>query len=128
MTTQEQDRTILPLNLKSIIQLLNTSGGEYAPLQYTMVQPSPGETEIHIDIQQCDPDSIQVDINETRIAVNAKATFQFQPSTNSSDSITLERDTQTQIPLAPGIALQDIHSTITSDTIIIHIPLHHPVS
>ena len=122
MITKEQERSILPLDMTSIIGLIESSGGTYAPLNYDVVQPSPDVTEIHLDIQHCDPDSLAIDISDTGIHVSADASFTFQQSLNTDDHIQLKRRISTSIPLAPGVHTGHISSEITDGIYVIRIP------
>ncbi len=122
MKTQQQERSILPLDLTSIIRLIESDGGYFAPLSYAIEQSSPIETTIHIDIQQCDPDSINITIDAMELSVSAEASFNFQENMASAQSIDLKRDVNVRIPLAPGISISSIHSKITDDNLIITIP------
>tara|TARA_Y100000590_G_C15393510_1_gene891006 strand:+ start:433 stop:810 length:378 start_codon:yes stop_codon:yes gene_type:complete len=122
MITKEQERSILPLDMTSIIGLIESSGGTYAPLNYDVVQPSPDLTEIHLDIQQCDPDSIAIEVTPSHIHVTADVSFNFQQSFNTDDHIQLKRRISTSIPLAPGVHAGHITSEITDGIYIIRIP------
>ncbi len=122
MKTEQQDRTIFPLDLTSLTSLLASDGGHFAPLRYEIQPSSTSETKIHVDIQQCDPDSIDIDISTHALVVRANASFQFSQSNSISDQILLNRDVETSIPLAPGIRANDIHSTLSDQNLIITIP------
>ena len=122
MITKQHDSTILPLDLTSIIGLLESNGGEFAPLHATLVQPTPETTQIHVNIQQCEPDSIAIDVSPQSIAISADASFRFQ--TNEHEGVQLKRPVSTTIPLAPGVDVSNIRSQINDDTLILTIPLH----
>ncbi len=122
MITKQHDSTILPLDLTSIIGLLESNGGEFAPLHATLVQPTPETTQIHVNIQQCEPDSITIDVSPQSIAISADASFRFQ--TNEHEGVQLKRPVSTTIPLAPGVDVSNIRSQINDDTLILTIPLH----
>jgi hypothetical protein len=123
MITKQQDSTILPLDLTSIIGLLEPNGGEFSPLHTTIVQPTPETTEVHINIQQCDSDSIAIDVSPQNIAISADASIRFQTNTNH-EGVHLKRPVSTTIPLAPGVDVSNIRSQITDDTLVLTIPLH----
>lgn len=122
MITKHHDTTILPLDLTSIIGLLESNGGEFAPLHATLVQPTPETTEVHVNIQQCEPDSIAIDVSPQSIVISADASFRFQ--TKDREGVQLKRPVSTTIPLAPGVDVSNIRSQITDDTLILTIPLH----
>lgn len=122
MITKKHDPTILPLDLTSIIGLLESNGGEFAPLHATIVQPTPETTEVHVNTQQCEPDSIVIDVSLKGIAISADASFRFQ--TNDHEGIQLKRPVSTIIPLAPGVDVSNIRSQINDDNLTLTIPLH----
>ncbi|RAP23108.1 hypothetical protein DID73_02430 [Candidatus Marinamargulisbacteria bacterium SCGC AG-343-K17] len=122
MTTQQQDRTILPLDMTSIIGLLQPTGGGFAPLHYDITQPSPETTEIHVNIQQCNPESIAINVTPHSVSISADASFTFQES-QEKDGIDLKRHVDTHIPMAPGVDVSGIRSQLTDDTLILTIPM-----
>ena len=71
--TPTLDRSILPLDLNSMIDLLDSPGGAYAPLSFKMHQPTPDVTEIHLNIEDCDPDSITIGVFNGEVQVEASA-------------------------------------------------------
>lgn len=122
MITKQHDPTILPLDLTSIIGLLESNGGEFSPLHATVMQPTPETTEVHINIQQCESDSIAIDVSPQSIAISADASFRFQ--TSDHEGVQLKRHVSTTIPMAPGVDVSNIRSQINDDTLILTIPLH----
>ena len=121
MITKTDERSILPLDMNSIITLLEPSGGTFAPLHYDIHQPHPDLTEIHLDIHQCDPDSIDIQVHPSRIDISADASFNVQLTQLTSDAIHLNRHVSTSIPLPSGISLANITSEIKDETYIVRI-------
>ena len=117
--TQNHQNQIIPMDLTSMAHLLESSGGDFSPLQYHMVQPSPKVTEIHVNIQSCDPDSIHVDVTNHSIDISATATLTVQ--TNAT--LTLTRPVSTRITMAPGVLHSDIRSQITDEALVLTIPM-----
>jgi hypothetical protein len=118
---QTLNKTILPLDLNSIIQLLDSPGGVYAPLTYRMVQPSPNTTQFHLNIEFCDPDSIYINIKNDHVYIRANATVSVQLSSNHPTTLT--RPVSATIPLPPGFSSSMIHSSIDENCLVITIPM-----
>ena len=119
MITKEQNSTIMPLDLTSIVSLLEGPVGDFAPLSTEISQPSPEVTEIHVNIQQCDNDSIDITTTPNQLTIRAQAILSF----HGSHTLELKRPVETVIPLAPGVDLNGIRSQLTDDHLILSIPL-----
>ena len=122
MLETKYNETILPLDLNSVMQLLNSPIGDYTPLAYTMPPATPEGIEVHINICQCDPDSIKIQTSPNKIHLTADATVQFLDTSNSPSPIQLKRDCSQTIPLAPGVDVAKIRSQINENQLVLHIP------
>ncbi len=116
---ETQHNPIIPMDLSSVITLIQSNGGEFAPLQYTITQESPDVTAIHVNVQACDPDTISIDIEASGIKITGNAVLNVSNNT----PMILTRPVSTIIPLAPGIQLNQIHSQLNGDTLVLTIPL-----
>ena len=111
------------MDTSGLTSLLESSGGMFAPLTFKTKQVSAHLTELHVDISQCDPESISIDVQTQGIQINAQAELSFISNEKEERSVKLSRKTHRTIPLPKGIMTQSIHSIIKNDTLILTIPL-----
>ena len=80
-------------------------------LSFKMHQPTPDVTEIHLNIEDCDPDGITIGVFNGEVQVEASAIVHITLGP-SGPTQRLSRPVTTTIPLAPGIRSDMIHSSI----------------
>jgi hypothetical protein len=122
LTTNQTE--LLPLDLTSITDLLNSPETTIPyTLPYTLHTPSPDKTELHIDIQHINPDSIQIHTTDTAVCVTGKTELYIQDSETVPIPLTLGRTVDLAIPFPTGCSPHNVYSDIVDTTLIIHIAL-----
>ena len=122
MIKTNTEQTILPLDLNSMMNLLNDHHCEFNLLAVAIDRSSPLCVKINVNIQHFDPDSIKINICTDALVIEAIASVQFLNNQSDPGSLRLTRQCDKKIDLAPGLDLKNIRSNIDDDTLVIHIP------
>ena len=118
INTKNDTPSILPLDLKGMMTLLQPSVNEYALLTST-IESELDFSVISINLNQCDVDTLTIDIAPTSIAIRAMASVQFL---NNSQPIQMQRAVEKHIDLPAGVDVSLIRSQLTDTQLILHIP------
>jgi HSP20 family molecular chaperone IbpA len=114
----QQQPVILPLSFDNLNDLISLNTDRYRPLAYRIEKKNTSQVVISVDIGQCDPDSIRVDVSSVGIHIHAKATVIVEMASR----MVLSRNVSQTIPLAPGVDTSRIRSDITDTDMQIIIP------
>ena len=121
INTKQHNPTILPLDLKGMMALLQPSVSEYALLT-SHVESELDYSVITVNLNQCDVETLSIDISPTGIAIHAMATVQFL---NNNQPIHIQRPVETHIDLPAGVDVSQIRSQLTDTELTLHIPYSH---
>ena len=120
LTTKQTE--LLPLDLTSITQLLNSPETTIPyTLPYTLNTPSPDKSELHIDIQHINPDSIHIHATDTGLLVSGTTELSIQQEVSHTLPINLARSISLSIPFPNRFSTEDVYSNIEDTTLIVHI-------
>jgi|OM-RGC.v1.027942541 Hsp20/alpha crystallin family. len=116
MNTQQ----ILPMDLNSITQLLDLNGGSYQPFSYKIQNQTSQLSEMIIDTSHCEPDSIQVQIQNNHIKVSAVSMVSVMLDGKETR---LSQPISSSFPVPEGVNASEIYTSIDEGSLTMYIPL-----
>ena len=121
MITETKEK-ILPLDLISISQLMNSNGDIVDHVSYRIENINENELKLIVQANHIEPDSIEISIDDSAILLSGDMNL-FVDLIGNSDPIHLSKKVLTKIPMPRGIDKTAIYSKINDDNVTFFIKL-----